>query len=153
MVLPVPKKRAFKNLFRAGRARIYKPGGNDKSKQTRRQETRQKRIEKKLPIRKAGRGSMFLLTVQLTIVRALREIKHYQSAAAAEMLFFSRPRFAMLCREIQQDVVLREEAGVGGMHREDFRWEQDALIALQMCTEHVLTLFFEMTYLFHPLSS
>ena len=69
------------------------------------------------------------------------------------MLFFSRPRFALLCREIQQDVELRKDAGVIGMRREDFRWERDALIALQMCTEHVLTLFFEMTYPFIYLPS
>ena len=96
---------------------------------------------------------MFLHAIQLIVARALREIKHYQSAVASDMLFFSRPRFALLCREIQQDVELRKDAGVIGMRKEDFWWESDALIALQMCTEHVLTLFFEMTYPFIYLPS
>jgi len=153
MVLPVPKKRAFKNFLRPGRARIYKPGGNDANKQIQRRQRRQQRIAQQLPVRNPLRGSMFLHAIQLIVARALREIKHYQSAVASDMLFFSRPRFALLCREIQQDVELRKDAGVIGMRREDFRWERDALIALQMCTEHILTLFFEMTYPFIYLPS
>ena len=81
-------------------------------------------------------------------MRALREIRYWQSAYTAEMLCIPRSRFALLCHEIQQDVVLWANAGVPGSYKGDFRWEKDALMALQLMTEHLLVMFFEMTYFF-----
>jgi hypothetical protein len=48
----------------------------------------------------------------------------------------------------QQDAVLRSNAGVPGSFTEDFRCEKDALMALQLMTEHLLVMFFEMTQFF-----
>jgi len=67
------------------------------------------------------------------------------------MLCIPRTKFALLCREIQWDVALRADAGVPRSFKGD-RWEKDALVALQLMTEHLLVMFFEMTYFF-PLPS
>ena len=57
-------------------------------------------------------------------------------------------KFALLCHEIQQDVVLRAHAGVPGSFNGDFHWEKDPLMALQLMTEHLLVIFFGMMYFF-----
>jgi len=82
----------------------------------------------------------------------LREIRYWQSAYTAERLCIPCTKFALLCREIQRDVALRADAGVPRSFKGDFRWEKDALVALQLMTEHLLVMFFEMTYFF-PLPS
>jgi len=77
-------------------------------------------------------------------VRALREIKYYQSAATAEMFLIPQTKFHHLVREIQQGPALVEDLN-SNTHCQ-FRWERDALVALQLMAEHILTLYFEMTY-------
>src|SRR5437773_6522848 len=89
------------------------------------------------------------LVILLIVVRALREIRYWQSSYTAEMWCIPRSRFMLLCHEIQQDMVLRASAGVPGSFQGDFHWEKDALMALQLMTEHLLVMFFEMTYFFH----
>jgi len=149
MPLPVPKKRTFHNVFRPRRTQSYKPGGQDPVRQERRTAERQRRRLAGQPIRNAAPGSTVLHPViSLIVVRALREIRYWQSVYTAEMLCIPRSRFALLCHEIQQDVVLRANAGVPGSYKGDFRWEKDALMALQLMTEHLLVMFFEMTYFF-----
>ena len=71
-----------------------------------------------------------------------------ESEYTSAMFCIPRSRFALLCREIQQDVILRSHAGVPVSFKGDFRWEKDALVALQLMTEHLLVMFFEMTYHF-----
>ena len=69
-----------------------------------------------------------------------------------ESMLIPQARFRRLVREIAADV--KEEfdfafSGVGassGHWADEYRWEKDALIALQMMTEHVLIMFFGMTY-------
>ena len=85
--------------------------------------------------------------ISLTVARALREIKYYQSSYAAEMLMIPQKRFQLSCHEITQDPVVHRRAGAPGSFKGDYRWEKDALIALQLMTEHILIMFFEMTYL------
>jgi len=86
--------------------------------------------------------------VLLIAVRASGEICYWQSAYTAEMFCIPRSKFALLCHEIQQDVGLHAHAGVPGSFNGDFRWERDALMALQLMTEHLLVKFFEMTHFF-----
>ena len=72
MVLPVPKKRAFKNFFRPGHSRIYKPGGDNLNKQkVQRWQRRQQCIAQQLPVHNPLRGSMSLLAIQLIVACAL----------------------------------------------------------------------------------
>ena len=149
MPLTVPKKRAFRNVFRPSHTQSYKPGGQDPVRQERRTAERQRRRLAGQPIRNSAPGSnTVLLVISLIVVRALREIHYWQSEYTAAMLCIPHSRFALLCREIQQDVVLRDNAGVPGSFKGDFRWEKDTLLALQLMTEHLLVMFFEMTYFF-----
>jgi len=67
-------------------------------------------------------------------------------------MLIPQTRFHRLVREIAADVKDEFEfafSGVGasnGRWAGEYRWEKDALIALQMMTEHVLIMFFGMTY-------
>ena len=53
-------------------------------------------------------------------------------------------RFALAVREVAQQV--KNEYWGPGNNKQDYRWERDALVALQVMTEHVLVLFMEMRY-------
>ena len=66
--------------------------------------------------------------------RAFREIKHYQERVVEET--FIPPRaFQKLVKQIS------DQHG-------KFRWEKDAIFALQAVSEDILTIVFEMTYCF-----
>ena len=76
---------------------------------------------------------------------ALREIRYYQSARMADKLLIPYKKFVMLVRELQQDI-LEEHVGLVKAVDGKYRWEKDALVALQTMTEHVMVMIFEMTY-------
>jgi len=61
MVLPVPKKRAFRNVFKLGRLQSYKPGGRDPVRQERRTAERQRRRLAGEPIRQSALGSILFI--------------------------------------------------------------------------------------------
>ena len=67
------------------------------------------------------------------LAKALREIRFYQGEAMADKLLIPQASFHRVVKE----VCLHYHQGL--------RWERDALVALQMFTEHILTMFFEMT--------
>lgn len=144
MVLPASKKRVFKQLFRPGRSRIYKPGGNDSAKQVERNRRRRQQAATGHQPRVSRPGSKSPVSVKLNTVRALREIKYYQASATAEMFLIPQLSFQRLVREIQQGPALVKALN-SNVHC-SFRWERDALVALQMMSEHILVLYFEMTY-------
>ena len=76
--------------------------------------------------------------------KALREIRYYQSAAMAESLLIPRRPFENLVREISHEIKVDE--GRGKYFQGEFRWEKDAMYALQTMTEDILLMVFEMTY-------
>jgi len=65
----------------------------------------------------------------------LREIKYYQSQARAEVLELPRAQFKRIVKEIVIAVCGKE-----------YRWEADAITAMQTMTEHILTMIFEMLF-------
>ncbi|VDM63721.1 unnamed protein product [Angiostrongylus costaricensis] len=71
-------------------------------------------------------------------VKALREIRHLQRTTA--MLIPRRP-FQRVIREVAKEVCLKR-----GM-KEEYRWQANALLALQEATEVYLTCLFEDTNL------
>jgi len=87
---------------------------------------------------------MYPILIKLNEVRALREIKYYQSTATAQMFLIPQLRFHRLVHEIQQGTELIEE--LQNIVHCSFRWERDALAALQLMAEHILMLYFEITY-------
>ena len=82
---------------------------------------------------------------------ALREIRHYQSDAMAEVFFFQKKGFIMLVREIMDQVLGNNVSNplvlFGVTRSAQYRIERDALIALQISTEALFTTIFEMAYL------
>ena len=72
---------------------------------------------------------------------ALHEIKYYQNKVVDGTFILPRA-FQKLVKQIsdQYDVVSQD-----GVLRK-YRWEKDAIFALQAVTEDVLTMIFEMTY-------
>jgi len=77
-------------------------------------------------------------TIWLTLpAKALREIRYYQSSAMAETSLLPFKAFTRLVREIAN-----EAKNV----KDEHRWEKDALVCLQLFTEHVMVMVFEMTY-------
>lgn len=77
----------------------------------------------------------------ISVAKALREIRYYQSAAMADKLIIPQASFAKLVRQICHDI-----AYTAGLGPEIKQWERDGLVSLQLATEHILTLIFEMTY-------
>src|SRR5579859_1676234 len=86
------------------------------------------RLQEQMPHWRSG--SMFSV-LSLTLARALREIWYYQSG---DLLLIPFTSFARLVREITDDC------------KRGLRWERDAIHALQIMTEHILVMIFEMTY-------
>jgi histone H3/H4 len=76
------------------------------------------------------------LMALLIVARALREIKYYQSQARAEVLELPRAPFKRTVMEIAL-----------ALFGKRYRWEADAITAMQTMTEHILTMIFEMLYL------
>ena len=157
MVLSVPRKRAFKGVFKPTSAKCYKPkrsnnaitnpgrrGRNGVVQQPDNQRTHQKKWHP---------GSTLCIVFVLTVARALREIKYYQSAVMDESVLIPKRAFQKLVREISQNMKSEFHdnfagVGVSNTHRwsGEYRWESDALIALQLMTEHVLIMVMGMTY-------
>jgi len=75
---------------------------------------------------------------------ALRDIRHYQSDAIAEAFFIPKAPFIKQIRKIMQDVLGITDKDFG--NHDMLRIERDALIALQLASEHFLTHLFEMLY-------
>ena len=69
------------------------------------------------------------------VARALREIRYYQSEAMDGRSLLSKLGFSWVVKEIAT-------RGVFGV---EYRWENDALVALQMATEHIMVMMFELT--------
>jgi len=69
------------------------------------------------------------------VARALREIRYYQSEAMDGRSLLSKLAFSRVVKEIAAK-------GVFGV---EYRWENDALVALQMATEHIMVMMFELT--------
>src|SRR5271169_5972736 len=93
--------------------------------------------------------------LMLIVARALREIKYYQSAVMDESYLISKKRFQMLVKEISHNIkqeLQNDYAGVGASNTDrwagDYHWESDALIALQLMTEHILIMVMGMMYSF-----
>jgi len=84
----------------------------------------------------------FLLLVILTIARALREIRHYQSEVMDDTFFIPMKRFRAVVQEVAADI----KRGAPSHFEGEYRWEGDALICLQTMTEHVLLMVFELWY-------
>jgi len=76
-----------------------------------------------------------------TVVVALHEIKYYQNKVV-DGTFIPPRAFQKLVKQIsnQHDVIFQD----GVLTK--YRWEKDAIFALQAVTEDVLTMIFEMTY-------
>lgn len=81
---------------------------------------------------------------------ALREIRYYQSDAVAQSFFIAKKPFIGLVRDIITDITgySRDTPLIpDGMARpSQYRIERDALIALQIATETLMTTVFEMAY-------
>jgi histone H3/H4 len=141
MVLPV--KRTFRHAFRPKRLVNYNPTrGMKKDAKAARKVRRQAARAAQEHIRRAHPGSNFpfslSLCILLIVVRALREIKYYQSAAMDEMLMIPQAAFIRLVRDISRHICDERRLG-------EYRWERDALVALQTMSETILTIVFGLT--------
>ena len=133
IVLPVPKKQAFKNIFKPVGPKSYRP------KKRQGPDTPAKRHKTRLHT-----GSTFLffsyLHPYLIVARALREIQYYQSEVMDGRRLISKHNFSCVVREIACDMATKGSK---------LRFESDALVALQMATEHIMIMIFELTYDIH----
>ena len=76
-----------------------------------------------------------------TLVAALREIQYYQNKVV-DGSFIPPRAFQKLVKQICDQYDVQDKDGLVSK----FRWEKDAIFALQAVTEDVLTMIFEMTY-------
>lgn len=65
----------------------------------------------------------------------MREIRYYQSEATAEAFLLPQAAFVRLVKEICDQVASHK----------DYRWQRDAVVAMQLVAEQVLVMNFEMT--------
>lgn len=65
----------------------------------------------------------------------MREIRYYQSEATAERFLLPQAAFVRLVKEI---------CDRAAPHK-NYRWQRDAIVALQLVAEQVLVMNFEMT--------
>ena len=88
MVLPVPRKRAFRNVFQPVRGKVYKsPKQKQLEEARRRGQTQRQDKAQNARLQRLRRGSInlsYLKIYLIIIAKALREIRYYQSAAMAE---------------------------------------------------------------------
>jgi histone H3/H4 len=81
------------------------------------------------------------------IARALREIHYYQSEKVAESVFLPKKTFALLVKELLQEEEKRRRATAMGPNPwPQMMIETDAVVALQLMSEHLLTDVFQMAY-------
>jgi histone H3/H4 len=140
----ISTKRTFSNAFTLNglRGRVYKPHrqpprrtpvNGPENTATRRQCRMNERARR---LRPGSKSQAF--TIWLTApAKALREIRYYQSSAMAETSLLPFTAFARLVREIAN-----EARNV----KDEHHWEKHALVCLQLFTEHVMVMVFEMTY-------
>jgi len=150
MVLPVPKKRVWRKVFshvhkptygshileqRRTRGQVH-PAGSQPAINNPRARLEARRQEERRRLRS---GSIFPLLkfLLMLLAKALREIRYYQSSVMAESLMIPAQSF----KRVVQEICEKQHPGL--------RWEKDAVYALQTCTEHILVMFFEMTYDIH----
>ena len=133
MVLPVPKKRAFKNIFKPAGPKSYRP------RKRHGPDTPAERHKTRLHA-----GSTFLFFSYfhpyLIVARALREIRYYQSEVMDGRCLIGKHNFSRVVREIACDMATKGSK---------LHFESDALVALQMATEHIMIMIFELTYDIH----
>lgn len=137
MVLPVPKRRAFRNVFKRTTGRVFK---------ARPKPAPQTPHESRPPVRAASHrrpGGQRPFSV-LMIVNALREIKYYQSSLMSDKLVIPKAAFTRLVREILQAQLRREWGPEHMMRQPDWRIEEDALVCLQTMSEHIIVMMMEM---------
>jgi histone H3/H4 len=80
----------------------------------------------------------------LIVARALREIKYYRSTITDTSTLLPKDAFMRLVQEVAQGIKM--ENGFRSSFDGDYRFERDALFALQTMAEHFLVMIFEMTY-------
>ena len=132
MALPIPKKRAFRNIFKPAGPKTYTPG---------KRQAPDTPIERRKARLHGGSTFLFLFVFShLVVARALREIRYYQSEVMDGRCLIGKRNFSRVVREIAHDVA------TGG---HEHRFESDALVALQMATEHIMIMIFELTYDIH----
>ena len=95
MILSVSRKRAFRNIFRSVRGRVYKSN----------RECSKNQNERSVSSRHTHSGSFLLLTFSLlTVTRALREIKYYQKSFMNQVMLISQRSFSLLVKQIIEKV-------------------------------------------------
>jgi len=67
-----------------------------------------------------------------------------------DSVLIPKKRFVAVVREIAY--LIKEEWGATSHFDGEWRWEADALVALQSMTEHIIIMFFEMWYAFFRFS-
>src|SRR5204863_2506495 len=141
-------KRAFRNVFQPVRGKVYKsPKQKQLEEARRRGQTQRQDKAQNARLQRLRRGSINLSYSRIYLIiiaKALREIRYYQSVAMAESLLIPRRSFERVVKEICHDLKVHE--GRGRYFQGHFRWETDALYALQTMTEDILLMVFEMTY-------
>jgi histone H3/H4 len=81
------------------------------------------------------------------IARALREIRYYQSETIAEDVLLPKKPFSLLVKELLQEEEIRQKAtAMGPQPRPQKLIEADAVVALQLMSEHLLIDVFQMAY-------
>jgi histone H3/H4 len=147
MVLPAPKKRAFRDVFKQTTGRMYKPRYRQHPLVP-----QQMVPDQRVPLTPARALPGGTFDSVLIIENALREIKQYQSTLTADKLIIPKTNCNRLVREVMQE---RQEEMFGNYWQQHAEWhiEADALVVLQTMTEHIIVTLMEMWYLFTEFNS
>ena len=130
---PVPSMVKCTNLIVNEQLQPNQP----QSASTRRQHRMQEQAARARRLHPGSKFPSFAISLTLS-AKALREIQYYdQSAPMAETCLLPFQPFARLVKEIAHEVRTIND---------DHRWEKDALVCLQLFTEHILIMVFEMMY-------
>ena len=77
----------------------------------------------------------------------MREICYYQSEKVAEDVLLLKKAFSLLVKEVlQEDETHQRATAIAPNPRPQMRIETDAVVALQLMSEHLLTDVFQMAY-------
>jgi len=139
----IKRKRVFQHVFKPQRRPVFKAHPNRQPPPPppglshRAQDRYRCHQAKQAKLRRYRPGSNIPHSVTFyMLAKALRKIKYYQSEEMADALLLPYAAFVRVIKE------LTDEYGPPGLC-----WERDtAVVALQMMTEHVLVMVFEMTY-------
>ena len=107
--------------------------------------------EKRGPSKRKRGGALEVLLIRYDganlLARALKEIRYYQSEIVAEDVLLPKKPFSLLVKELLQEQEIRQRATAMGPHpRPQLMIEADAVVALQLMSEHLLTDVFQMAY-------